>query len=216
MALWLQCQEAMHYKSAYLAWRRPHAVIVESGFKKPDIPMLQESDPASSQDMARASKRYVHHATLLLMDVQWLKKLSCSGTLIRNLVMCFLTFNYFNIIWNLTKHRMQWVLKNAYHWDSYKCMEPNLALQGMKTHPVPSQPMYFHGKEVGIKAVVKQTLLQTPGVIKRMGYYVLPRGKLLPSNWAWTFVLPSCDQLAPSQPPTYCLVVQLSQLSCDA
>ncbi|KAI6095825.1 hypothetical protein EDD16DRAFT_1491663 [Pisolithus croceorrhizus] len=23
MALWLQCQEAMHYKSAYLAWRRP-------------------------------------------------------------------------------------------------------------------------------------------------------------------------------------------------
>ncbi|KIK13680.1 hypothetical protein PISMIDRAFT_118481, partial [Pisolithus microcarpus 441] len=33
MTLWLQCQEAMHYKCAYLAWRRPHAVTLESGFK---------------------------------------------------------------------------------------------------------------------------------------------------------------------------------------
>ncbi|KAI6094441.1 hypothetical protein F5141DRAFT_1191847 [Pisolithus sp. B1] len=29
MALWLQCQEAMHYKSAYLAWRRPCAATCE-------------------------------------------------------------------------------------------------------------------------------------------------------------------------------------------
>ncbi|KIK24189.1 hypothetical protein PISMIDRAFT_99097 [Pisolithus microcarpus 441] len=35
-------------------------------------------------------------------------------------------------------------------------MEVNQALQGMKTHPVPSQPRYFHGKEVGIKAGLKQ------------------------------------------------------------
>ncbi|KIK13606.1 hypothetical protein PISMIDRAFT_118602 [Pisolithus microcarpus 441] len=49
-------------------------------------------------------------------------------------------------------------------------MEVNQALQGMKTHPVPSQPRYFHEKEVGIKAGVKQTLLWTPGVIRRMGY----------------------------------------------
>ncbi|KAI6154402.1 hypothetical protein EDD17DRAFT_1779867 [Pisolithus thermaeus] len=33
MALWLQCQEAMHYKSMYLAWRKPHAIGFESGFK---------------------------------------------------------------------------------------------------------------------------------------------------------------------------------------
>ncbi|KAI6098415.1 hypothetical protein EV401DRAFT_2147553 [Pisolithus croceorrhizus] len=33
MALWLQCQEAMYYKSAYLAWRKPRAVSLESGCK---------------------------------------------------------------------------------------------------------------------------------------------------------------------------------------
>ncbi|KAI6025240.1 hypothetical protein BKA83DRAFT_102129 [Pisolithus microcarpus] len=35
-------------------------------------------------------------------------------------------------------------------------MEVNQELQGMKTHPVPSQPRYFYGKDVGIKAGVKQ------------------------------------------------------------
>ncbi|KAI6164096.1 hypothetical protein EDD17DRAFT_1565613 [Pisolithus thermaeus] len=33
MALWLQCQEAMYYKSVYLAWRKPCAVGLESGCK---------------------------------------------------------------------------------------------------------------------------------------------------------------------------------------
>ncbi|KAI6101513.1 hypothetical protein EDD16DRAFT_1696818 [Pisolithus croceorrhizus] len=33
MALWLQRQEAMYYKSAYLAWRKPRAVGLESGCK---------------------------------------------------------------------------------------------------------------------------------------------------------------------------------------
>ncbi|KAI6035763.1 hypothetical protein EDC04DRAFT_2868793 [Pisolithus marmoratus] len=32
MALWLQCQEAMHYKSAYLAWRNSCANPLEDGF----------------------------------------------------------------------------------------------------------------------------------------------------------------------------------------
>ncbi|KAI6011853.1 hypothetical protein BKA83DRAFT_4466641 [Pisolithus microcarpus] len=33
MALWLQHQEAIHYKTTYLAWRRPRAVGFGSGFK---------------------------------------------------------------------------------------------------------------------------------------------------------------------------------------
>ncbi|KAI6128677.1 hypothetical protein EDD16DRAFT_1547518 [Pisolithus croceorrhizus] len=32
MALWLQCQEAMHYKSAYLAWRKSDVVPLEDGY----------------------------------------------------------------------------------------------------------------------------------------------------------------------------------------
>ncbi|KAI6038367.1 hypothetical protein EDC04DRAFT_2868476 [Pisolithus marmoratus] len=36
MALWLQCQEAMHYKSAYLEWRKSHANSLEDGFMDSD------------------------------------------------------------------------------------------------------------------------------------------------------------------------------------
>ncbi|KAI5996640.1 hypothetical protein EDC04DRAFT_2872365 [Pisolithus marmoratus] len=36
MALWLQCQEAMHYKSAYLAWRNSRANPLEDGFMDGD------------------------------------------------------------------------------------------------------------------------------------------------------------------------------------
>ncbi|KAI6018454.1 hypothetical protein BKA83DRAFT_4464902 [Pisolithus microcarpus] len=36
MALWLQCQEAMQYRSAYLAWRKPRAVGFEGGSKRGD------------------------------------------------------------------------------------------------------------------------------------------------------------------------------------
>ncbi|KAI6095192.1 hypothetical protein F5141DRAFT_1191401 [Pisolithus sp. B1] len=50
MALWLQCQEAMHYKSAYLAWRRPCAATCEHS--DDDSPSAKEKGVSSLPNVA--------------------------------------------------------------------------------------------------------------------------------------------------------------------
>ncbi|KIK13443.1 hypothetical protein PISMIDRAFT_118861, partial [Pisolithus microcarpus 441] len=95
-------------------------------------------------------------------------------------------------------------------------VEVNLALQGMKTHPVPSQPRYFHGKEVGIKAGLKQTVLLTPGVLRVVGSSVLWGGMLVALRWFFGFVLACCVSLARWQAVFYPLVVHFSPSFCCA
>ncbi|KIK23122.1 hypothetical protein PISMIDRAFT_11114 [Pisolithus microcarpus 441] len=53
MALWLQHQEAIHYKTAYLAWRRPRAVGFGGGFKGGDGPSgVHKGDPARGKGVS--------------------------------------------------------------------------------------------------------------------------------------------------------------------
>ncbi|KIK11855.1 hypothetical protein PISMIDRAFT_19181 [Pisolithus microcarpus 441] len=53
MALWLQHQEAIHYKTTYLAWRRPRAVGFGSGFKGGDGHSgVHKGDPARGKGVS--------------------------------------------------------------------------------------------------------------------------------------------------------------------